>query len=511
MAKLKRDSINLSMFFALKVSEKSGVPVMFLSNPGIGKSTTVEMFAEIRGYELLLLRGNSTTAEEINGYDSAGAEAEKTKAATHLRPSWFQTILKNSEEGKKTLLFLDEITTTDDRVQAALLHLVFDRMVDKEPLPKDTLIVSAGNYAQNLSDSMDMLPPTLNRFMLYNIEIFSDDLDIFMNKYQGSNIGKRYDYMEDLKKTMIEMDKQEIVATEDYKNRVGEYVEKGILDSVKFLISEKQIDMNVKELKNIYVESSEDAKLNGKVYGFVTPRTMNFLREVTIQTFLCFGKSGITGKNFKNAIDGLCGIGLTKDPKSSEVKMNLIGGEIFSQIQSVVNDIEKMKNDKLPHYVDFFREVLDKGKKDMDNSLIQSIINKVNELNVDPDLETISRPIDPTIISDLYNLTNSVAANIFGKIKIDPKVDIKDLMSVEEAAGLVNSWNLISELLTSVGTVVLNKKFDYTNTTIKQFESQPARFNPHRMKIAGIRNYFVNSDVSLGNIIPEMKSIIVKK
>ena len=71
MAKSLNDSINVSIFTALKVSEMSKVPVLIMSNPGLGKSTTVEMFADVRGYSLILLRGNSTTAEEVMGYDVA--------------------------------------------------------------------------------------------------------------------------------------------------------------------------------------------------------------------------------------------------------------------------------------------------------------------------------------------------------------------------------------------------------------------------------------------------------
>lgn len=510
MAKLKRDSINLAMFTALKVSEKSGVPVMFLSNPGVGKSTTVEMFAEIRGYELILLRGNSTTAEEINGYDTAGEQAEKTKAATHLRPSWFQQVLKNDEEGKKTLLFLDEITTTDDRVQAALLHLVFGRMVDTEKLPESTLIVSAGNYAQNLSDSMEMLPPTLNRFMIYNLELTVDDLDLFMNKYQGAILGNRYDYKADLKSTMIELDQAEAKVDEDYKAKVGEYLYNCITDSIKFLTKDGQIDLNFKELKNIYVESVED--YGGKVYGFVTPRVMNYLGQVALETFLCFGKAGISSKTFLNMIDGLCGAGLVMDKKTKEPKMNLIGKEIHTQIITTVNEVEKMKNNKLPHYVEFFSDVISKGKKSksFDSALIQSLINKVNELSKDPDIENISNPIESAVLEELYEFSKNSISDVFGNLVLDPSTNVKDSMSVEDAAKFVISWNLVSELLTSLGNVVTDGKFKYNKTATDKFKSQIKRFNPYRLKVTSIRNYFVLSDKSLGSIIPEIKSIILK-
>ena len=136
MAKSLNDSINVSIFTALKVSEVSKVPVLIMSNPGVGKSTSVEMYAKVRGYNLVLLRGNSTTAEEIMGYDVADTNLEEP-TTKHLRPSWYTKILKEHESGGKSLLFLDEITTANEYVQAALLHLVFERKVGDEKLPED--------------------------------------------------------------------------------------------------------------------------------------------------------------------------------------------------------------------------------------------------------------------------------------------------------------------------------------------------------------------------------------
>ena len=103
MAKSKNENINISIFTALKVSEISKVPVLIMSNPGLGKSTTVSMFADVRGYHLQLLRGNSTTAEEVLGYDVADQDKE-SKTTKHLRPSWYTKILEHSEKGIPTIL-----------------------------------------------------------------------------------------------------------------------------------------------------------------------------------------------------------------------------------------------------------------------------------------------------------------------------------------------------------------------------------------------------------------------
>src|SRR5574344_1813220 len=153
MSKINQlNNINVSTSCALKVSEMSKVPVLLMANPGTGKSSTVEMFADVRGYNLVLLRGNSESAETILGYDVAPTDTDKSNSTKHLRPEWFERILRAEENGEKCLLFLDEITTATEYVQSALLHLIFERKVGCEDIPKSTLIVSAGNYASNLSN-----------------------------------------------------------------------------------------------------------------------------------------------------------------------------------------------------------------------------------------------------------------------------------------------------------------------------------------------------------------------
>ena len=177
MAKSKNNDINAQIFYALKVSEESRVPFLFMSAPGMGKSTSVDMFAKIRGYELEVLRGNSTSESEVMGYDVVDT-TPGSKSTIHLRPSWYNKVLENAANGKRTLLFLDEITTCPEHVQSALLHLIFERKVGDENIPEDTLIVSAGNYSQSLGNTFGLIPPLMNRFCIFNIVPEKEDVKL---------------------------------------------------------------------------------------------------------------------------------------------------------------------------------------------------------------------------------------------------------------------------------------------------------------------------------------------
>ncbi len=505
MAKSKNDNINISIFTALKVSEISKVPVLIMSNPGLGKSTSVEMFAEVRDYHLTLLRGNSTSPEEVLGFDVFDNTIKDAKSTKHLRPTWFAEILEVAEKGGKTLLFLDEITTCHSAIQAALLHLVFERKVGSERLPEDTLIVSAGNYAQNLSNSMEMLPPLMNRFMIFNITPDHTDLDTFLCKFDGaiaSSEGKIKDFMGNLKETMKKLDAQEVDIPKDQYNKIGEYIERGIKQTARALMTSgsKPVDLAITDLNGIYADAENETKL----YGFTTFRTLNYLRDVTIASFKCFGKSGITSDNYRNMIDGLCGIGISRDPKTKNVVKTPISKDFYDTMVNIVNDIEKMKNDKLPKYTKFFNEIVD-GKKKFEVPEMQAVINKLSELKADKDLENIERPIDPAYIEKLCKLSKDSGSSIT-KIKVSTTDKFLDKVPTETFIGYVSYWNTLSDLMTSLQSLISDSTKGYKDDTMSLLKNTQEDLRTSGFKLRSIRKIILQEDPSMGSLIPDIRS-----
>ena len=513
MAKSKNENINVSIFTALKVSEVSGVPVLIMSNPGIGKSTTVSMFAEVRGYHLELLRGNSTTENEVLGYDVL--DQENSNTTKHTRPSWYTRILEKEKEGKATLLFLDEITTANAYVQAALLHLVFERCVGSEKLPSSTIIVSAGNYAENLDNTMNMLAPLMNRFMIYNIIPEVSDLDIFLSKYRGaiaSPTGETTDRMEELYKTMSALDSQEDkTITETLKNKVGEHIERCIYEVTKMLWQrEKLIDLQEKDLKSIYSDC-EDTKL----HGFVTFRTLNYLRDVTLAMWCCFGKAGLVSDNYRNMIDGLCGIGVVKDGKGN-IKVNKIGKIYFDHMRNTVNEIEKMKNDTLPQYENFFFNVIDevkkKKKKVFEKTEMQAIINKMEEMRNDKAIQNIERPIDISIIKDVCSILKDTGT-VISDIKVGgatagtSMTSVVDKIDTSALAGKIEHWNLMLDLYESFSNLVSSSVANYKDDAKTSMSNLKDDLKRVAFCLMSVRKIKVNSDPSISRLIPTMKNI----
>lgn len=508
-------NINTDIFCALKVAEKSKVPVLFLSNPGAGKSTTVSMFAKVRGYEVVLLRGNSTSPEEVMGYDVAPREVsyDHKMAAISLRPSWFEEVIRNHEDGKKTLLFLDEITTANEYVQAALLHLIFERKVHNESLPEDTLIVSAGNYAQNLSNTMSLLPPVMNRFMIFNIIPCVDDLGTFLNRYEGSlKSGHPNNYFDELEKLMKSLDEQEIVdLDEETYNKIGEHIETGIKGTARMLMTsgEKPVDMTVTDLQNIYSDTENDSKL----YGFISFRTLNYLRDITMAYYLCFGKSGIESDIYRNSVDGLCGIGVKRDSKG-EVKVTKIGKEFADTMCQIVNDIEKMNNSKVKEYERFFTEILNPDKESNGKKVkytdpqLGAIINKLREVLNDKSLKSVSRPIESIILSDLCDNLKETTSRV--NTKVSTSGNFLDSVSAEKFIANVVTWNMIVDATTSIVELVNSSNMDYFEDTKNKVKTFTADLRPISFKLRSFRKLVLQEDPTLGSTIPDVKSVELK-
>lgn len=506
----KSNNIDIDIMMALKVCEKSGVTPLFLGNPGIGKSSAVQMFCDIRGYDLLILRGSSSSPEELLGYDVANEKVTDTGYAKKLYPSWLKKIESNHEKGIPTLLFLDELSTCNEFTQAAMLEIIFSRRVSEDKfLPEDCFVVAAGNYFANLSSSFNMIPPILNRFAIFNLTPTADDLEIFLSKYNGSLSGKRVNTIDTLKKEMEKLDKQEKEYDQDSKNRIGEYIERAIREQTKYLIAQGQIDLTVADLSGLY---SNDYK-NGdpSVFGFVTFRTLNYLRDISVAYYTCFGVPGIKSSNYRKAIDGLCGIGLSwkSGGKKNEPDINQIGKYYFDAIGAAANEIKKMSISKLPEYEKYLSETTD-GLKTLDVPVMQALLNKMTEMKNDADVKffELQRPIDISIINNICKAAQETMKSSIGKINLaDVKKDSTGSSSVEKIIGYVTSWNTMADLLNLLGTVITDTRVGYKETDIAEYKSFLENIKLSSFKLRSLKKLLKIDSPEIYNMIPEINTL----
>ena len=141
-----RDTI-ITAFEVTRATENK-VPMLLLSNPGLAKTSIVNEIGEHYGYHVVSLIGSGFENNEILGFqvNEPGKECLTTK-----NPTWYQTIINKQKEGIPCILFIDELSVCPSLVQGALYRLIFERTIGNgNTLPDDCVIISAGNFKENL-------------------------------------------------------------------------------------------------------------------------------------------------------------------------------------------------------------------------------------------------------------------------------------------------------------------------------------------------------------------------
>ncbi len=151
----------------------SSMPSLMLwGAPGVGKSQGVR---EIAG-KLESSTGKRVVVKDVrlllfNPIDLRGipvANAEKS-LAVWLKPAIFE--MDPSEE-VVNILFLDEISSAPQSVQAAAYQITLDRVVGEHKLPPNCIVIAAGNRVSDKSVAYKMPKALANR--LLHLEIESD-------------------------------------------------------------------------------------------------------------------------------------------------------------------------------------------------------------------------------------------------------------------------------------------------------------------------------------------------
>lgn len=151
---------------------KDRVPLLILSHPGFGKTSTVRKWCDYMDYNLVSLIPSQNAADDI-----LGINCMVDNKMVRLTPSWFNHMMDLiNSNNKRTVLFIDEISTCDSYIQGPLLNLIFNRSLGEAYLPENVMVVAAGNYAEDLHNAFQMSEPLVNRFMLLNL--YTSDYNI---------------------------------------------------------------------------------------------------------------------------------------------------------------------------------------------------------------------------------------------------------------------------------------------------------------------------------------------
>lgn len=145
---------------------KLGLPaqrIMIHGTMGVGKSSIVHSYPkEINGKPVRchVLNGSAIEPPDVGGL---GVPDHETRKLYFNTPEWWP-----EDDDEYFILFLDEINNTSKAVMHSFYRLVLDGTIQNgKKLPKNTIIIAAGNMVEDGTGAKPLLPALANRFTVH--------------------------------------------------------------------------------------------------------------------------------------------------------------------------------------------------------------------------------------------------------------------------------------------------------------------------------------------------------
>lgn len=135
-------------------------PVFIWGAPGIGKSALVERFADEVGLPCVSLLGSQLAPEDIIGIPQI-----QDDVSTFLPP-------KMIARKEPYVLFLDELNACSQEVQKAFYSLIHEKRIGEYHLPEGSIVIGAGNRAQDSAIVKTMSSALVNR--MFHVQLKAD-------------------------------------------------------------------------------------------------------------------------------------------------------------------------------------------------------------------------------------------------------------------------------------------------------------------------------------------------
>jgi hypothetical protein len=339
-----------------------------MGNPGIAKTSGVRLWAATYGYRVTTLIGTQRVAEEILGYMVNDTNEQRLITYT---PDWFDEIQENQKAGFKTLLFVDELSQAPDNVQGAMLQLIFDRRVGGRAnyLPEDCVVVAAANYKGNIPPQCSIQAPTLNRFVIVNV-----------NPSDASGIGLATEFLqskEEREANLPIFDNIEITAN------IEEAVRTNMKDMLINLFGNySKKDDNEKGTAVLDFTNTNFSDIfdqPGPIYNFLTGRTIHYMSLVATAMIHLGIVRKVHTDRVRNLCLGLGGLGtnsFSSEKDAEDFRISLVTGfqkVIRRSVEANMSEINAVE-------IDYKNKPIEKNISDW--MRYQESKGKINDVNL---------------------------------------------------------------------------------------------------------------------------------
>ncbi len=134
-------------------------PVFVWGPPGIGKSSLVTQFAEQLGLDCVSLLGSQLAPEDLIGVPQVQDGVSRFCPPAQIARS------------APYCLFLDELNACSHEVQKAFYSLIHERRIGEYHLPEGSIVIGAGNRAQDSAIVKPMSSALLNRMVHIHLQV----------------------------------------------------------------------------------------------------------------------------------------------------------------------------------------------------------------------------------------------------------------------------------------------------------------------------------------------------
>lgn len=161
-------------FSDLDIYKESNIVPYLEGESGIGKTSIIEQYAVARGMDCIIMGVASLDHIEFYGRTVstdivAGFNDENFTVFKKSIPNWVSRIVQNDQNGRETLLFMDELNRSEPQNLQSLMNLILKKEFgsDSIKLPDSLFIVAAGNPI----DDGNYLVESLDKAMLSRMAI----------------------------------------------------------------------------------------------------------------------------------------------------------------------------------------------------------------------------------------------------------------------------------------------------------------------------------------------------